>query len=380
MTATNCQNTPAAIAAALARVIALVAAELSKGNILPSLAPLVGPLLQSLISGPLQAAGANSLSSLFDTYLPAAVSGAARQQAALTAAAGLPPGGSATDPTGLGAAGGWPAIPPSGPAGSGRGGIPWPTVAAAAGGSGLTANPGLRPSFVGAAGTGSFFDASRVPPGGAAAPGAAVQARVPSASPGAPGTGTAAAGVASGGAAQGSLTPGEVSAYFNPGLAPADDETFVIAEWIGPGQNPLLLTEQLGYAKLLYYGVVRPCARYYKALIYGNPDYPVRLGQILFGIVSAQVVRAELRAGPSSRHLLGQAVNFSIKGVDNRRVCDDIEAGSIQVTVGTYGEVNGIHASLPFTTGGIQISGLRLFSSLGSLGFIGYAFNKGGTA
>jgi hypothetical protein len=312
---------------------------------------------------------------LFQTYLPVAVAGAARQQAAAVGSS------DPLDPLGLGPAGGWPGIPASGPggagwAGPGSGQAPWPVSRAGFGGSGLSSDPGLRPTF--GAAPGGLFDPYRAAPGLQGPDSAATIARVPGAVGSAAGSGTAAAAAAAG--AGSLLTPGEISAYFNPGPAPTDDDTFVIAEWIGPGKNPFLLTEQLGYARQLHSGVILPCCRYYKNIIYGDPDYRVRLGQVVFGIVSADVLYRGLRVGPTSRHLLGQAVNFAINGVADRRVVDDIDAGLIQVTVGTYGEVNGIHASLPFTTNGVRIEHMRLRSNTGVPGFVGYSFRQQGAA
>ena len=132
------------------------------------------------------------------------------------------------------------------------------------------------------------------------------------------------------------------------------------------------MLDQLAYAKELHNTVVRECARHYKRLLYGDPDYPVRLGRIIAGIVSEEVVRRELAGGPTSRHLLGQAVNFSIVGIDDIRVVEDIRTGAIPVRIGTYAEVNGVHASLPFTINGVRVEGVRLWADLGTPGFVGY--------
>ena len=75
-----------------------------------------------------------------------------------------------------------------------------------------------------------------------------------------------------------------------------------------------------------------------------------------------------------SRHLLGQAVNFQILGVDSVRVVEDIAHGHIPVRVGTYALVNGIHASLPFRTDGQTVERLRLWADPGIPGFVGYTF------
>jgi hypothetical protein len=169
------------------------------------------------------------------------------------------------------------------------------------------------------------------------------------------------------------VTAGEL-ASFASGAAAGDNDDFAVSLWVEKSKNPVLLLDQLAYAKRLHNDVVRECARYYKGLIYGDQDYPVRLGQIIYGIISPDVVRRELWGGPTSRHTLGQAVNFSINGVDDGRVVSDIAAGLIPVKVGTYAHVNGVHASLPFTINGQKIERLLLWSDNGVPDFVGYSF------
>ncbi len=382
-TGTNGQYSPAAVASALASVQGLVQAEVTKGNVPASLAADAVSLLQAQMAAPLAQQGVQQSIAIFQSLLPSAVAGAARRALARAASGVAPPGSTATDPLGLGPDAGWPTVPAGGPggvgyAGSGSGQAPWPAVAAGAGGNGLSADPGLRQSFVGAA-RGSFFDASLPPPSGQSASAAAPQGRaLPTGSTGttAAGSGTAAAAAASGGGSAVEVLPGELSAYFNPGPRPADDETFVVAEWIGTGQNPFMLRSQLGYAKALHRGVIVPCARYYKQIIYGDPDYPVRLGQILYGIISLAEVAA-IGGAVNDRHVLGQAVNFGIAGVPPSRICDDIEGGNIGVSIGTYADVNGVFASLPYVINGMEIRRMRLRASGQVPGAIDYSFGGG---
>jgi hypothetical protein len=256
-------------------------------------------------------------------------------------------------------------VAPAGPGGAGSvlpgtGKALWPAVEAGAGGSGLSADPALRPSF-GYGGSRSFFDPYQNPVGGPAdipAP----QGRISGAQP----MGVAGSGV--------SVSSSELSQYFSSSLYPQNADTFVISEWVSTGSNPMLLLQQLASAKRLYQDVVLPCARYYKHIVYGSEDYPVRLAQILYGIVSAQTIRGTLRAGPKSRHLLGQAVNFSIQGIEDVRVVDDITAGHIKVNVGTYGATTGVYASLPFELDGQLITRLLLHRDPDVPGAIGYQF------
>lgn len=167
------------------------------------------------------------------------------------------------------------------------------------------------------------------------------------------------------------VTASEIRAFLS-GSYTGDNDDFAVALWVGKTATPGLMLAQLGYAKRLHNTVVKVCARHYKKILYGNPDHPVRLGRIIYGVVSEETVRRELEAGPTSRHLLGQAVNFSIIGVDDRQVVQDILNGVIDVDVGTFGQVNGVHASLPFTINGTRVEKIHLWADRGIPGFIGY--------
>ena len=316
----NCQDTSTAKNQALSQILGLVKSAASKGLIPASSVGAVAARLRTKAAADFRAGATPSqLRGIVDANLQAALAGAQR----------------------------------AAPAGAGA------EVVAGALGRGLGAGSGLT---LGPAGSGDFFDPDRGPLAGGATGGiAAIPAR----------TGLVGGAGMIGGVASEEVTPGEIRSYLN-GSAPGDNDDFAVSLWIGPGYNPYLMLSQLAHAKRLHNGVVRACARYYKEKLYGNPDHPVRLGQILYGIVSDAVVRSELRGGPTSRHLLGQAVNFSLVGVDNSRVVEDIRLGRIDAEVGTYGEVNGIHASLPFTINGIRVERVRLWSDHGVPGFVGY--------
>jgi hypothetical protein len=218
----------------------------------------------------------------------------------------------------------------------------------------------------GSTGSGSFFDPTRSDPYSAinALPGAA------GATVG--GISQTVGGVAVGGLA---ITSDEVRDYFN-GVVPQDDDSFAILLWLGEGKNPMLMLEALSYAKRLHNEVVLPCATYYKKLIYGDPNYPVRLGQIIYGIVSQETVTKYLRGGPASRHLLGQAANFRINSVEDAKVVEDLTAGKIQASYGTLALTAGIHVSLPFYSANDSVvKRMTLWADSGVPNFVGYKFS-----
>jgi hypothetical protein len=375
MSTVNCPHNPATVKAAMDRVPGMVTNAAAAGKLDPALVPDVQDLMTASLGPILEQQGAGALSNAFSTQLPVAVSGAARRAAATqqTSSVSLPPALGAED--GVLAS----LLTPPGPARSF--GTSW---------NGVTTDPALRPSF-GTTGSGSFFDPLRPAPSNshqtAVAPALTVAQAAAASSVSATAATSSVAGQATTGAtaatssvagqATTGATAAELAAFFSGAPAPANDETFWLSEWIGQGQNPLLLPSEIDKARLLYTQVIVPCARYYKQLVYGSLSYPVRIAKILYGITPRKTLRRELRVGPTSRHLLGEAVNFSISGVHDSRVVSDLAAGKIpNVVVGTFAETAGVFASLPFEVEGQRIEGLYLYHGNAIPGFIGYEFTN----
>ena len=92
--------------------------------------------------------------------------------------------------------------------------------------------------------------------------------------------------------------------------------------------------------------------------------------------VSEKVVRENLRGSVTSRHLVGQAVNFTLVNIKDERVVQDIASGAIHVDVGTYAQTSGVHATLPFYVDGQLIQRMLLWTDRGTPGFVGYRFTE----
>lgn len=380
----NCANSPPAKWEALKEVKSVVAAQVSSGAVPASLQKPVTAELTKTVGAHFQAGIANGadVRSLVRKYLPSALAKAS----ALGRAGRQSPSQGSASPQG--------ATPPTTPGAAPFGAPP--------GSPSQTQLAGLLDGRVGA---GSFFDAARrdpasgvaagVIPGsvGSSTRGASLTPSAPAATPapasgiawspdGTPGgadmSGTIGGSSKSSGVVAVSgleVTSDEVRDYFN-GFVRMDDDSFSALLWLGEGKNPMLALEALSYAKRLHNEIVLPAATYYKGLIYGDPNFPVRLGQIVYGIVSPGVVRSELRGGTPSRHLLGQAVNFRINGIEDLRVVQDIASGAIKATYGTLALSAGVHASLPFrAANGQMVERLQLWSSSGVPNYVGYKFN-----
>jgi hypothetical protein len=172
------------------------------------------------------------------------------------------------------------------------------------------------------------------------------------------------------------ITAAELADYFN-GIIPQDNDEFAILLWLKKGLNPMLLLTELSYAKTLHNNVVRTAANHYKNIIYGDPTYPTRLGWLNYGIVSKDIVHRELRGGPTSRHVVGQACNFGVISVEPGKIIEDIINGIIECDYGTIALTSNVNVTLPFYAANGQIvRHMLLWSNSGIPGFIGYQFNK----
>ena len=225
-------------------------------------------------------------------------------------------------------------------------------------------------SALAASSSGSFFDSTRTDPTNSYTAASGV---VPSQTTSSTNTSSTSyiGKVAVGGLA---VTTDELNAYFNNYVS-QDDDSFAIILWIGAGKNPMLMLDALSYANRIHTDIIIPLTSYYKGIIYGDKNYKIRLGNILYGIVANSVVTSELRGGPPSRHLLGQACNFSITGVENAKVAEDLDNAVISCDYGTLAVTAGVHISLPFyAANGETIRHLRLWNNSGVPDFVGYKF------
>ena len=320
----NCQGMSQTKAASLSELLAFLKSLMSKGKFSPNLLDAVFGKMSGIV-GAKYSSGSNGsdMRSIVNAYLPSVVAQAKAETGGNGAATGI--------------------------FGSGNG-----------------ANAAKLAGLVnGSNGSGSFFDGARSDPY------SAVDANAASPSSTVGGINQTVGGVAVGSLA---VTSDEIRDYFN-GRIPQDNDSFAILLWLEAGKNPMLMLETLSYAKRLHNDVVLPCASYYKQIIYGDANYPVRLGQIRYGIVPELVVKRNLRGGTPSRHLLGQAGNFSINTVSDAKVVEDLEQGRINAFYGTLALTSGVHVSLPFYAANDAIvRRMTLWSDSGIPDFVGYRF------
>jgi hypothetical protein len=84
--------------------------------------------------------------------------------------------------------------------------------------------------------------------------------------------------------------------------------------------------------------------------------------KINFALGSVNDIVTTIGGSSFSRHIRGEAVDFSIVGVDTSKVLEDIKSGVINIDFGVITLTNGIHLTLPYTFEGLDIRRVVLSS------------------
>jgi hypothetical protein len=80
------------------------------------------------------------------------------------------------------------------------------------------------------------------------------------------------------------------------------------------------------------------------------------------GLTSMKTSVSKLSSSLATRHIHGQAVNFSLVSISNEEVIDDIANGRIGVQFGILALVNGIYITIPYTYENYEVRGVVLSS------------------
>jgi len=84
--------------------------------------------------------------------------------------------------------------------------------------------------------------------------------------------------------------------------------------------------------------------------------------RIAFALGSLQDIQEIIGGNVFSKHLQGEAVDFSMVGVDPQKFLADIKSGELKLRFGVLILVNGIHITLPSTFDGLEVEGVILSS------------------
>lgn len=136
---------------------------------------------------------------------------------------------------------------------------------------------------------------------------------------------------------------------------------FTLDSYIVPDNRdsrPIVTDYKLQNLRRLHSEILLPIYRFY----YGSENDASCKMRIHGGLTSMLTSVSKLTSSMATRHIHGQAVNFSLVSISNEDVINDISSGAIGVDYGVCALVNGIFITVPYTYENYQIRGVTLSS------------------
>jgi len=150
--------------------------------------------------------------------------------------------------------------------------------------------------------------------------------------------------------------------YLN-GSVGCNDHEFILANWIQKGDNPMLIPEKIEKARQVHKEIIMPIAKYYRKKLGYEDNKTICLTNILFAVVSDKTLGKVLKGSPTSRHKLGEAVNFKIVGVEDLQIIEDLRQKRIpDANIGMFARTTGVMVTLPYYIGNQLVENLHLYS------------------
>lgn len=123
-------------------------------------------------------------------------------------------------------------------------------------------------------------------------------------------------------------------------------EKFRIENYIINSDKGVIVTpDKLANLKKIHSEILTPIYNFY----YGKIDDSQCNLKIYYGLLSMEGVRQSASGSFVSKHLTGEAVDFSLMGISNSKIVSDISKGLIDIDFGVLMITNGVHISLPYT-------------------------------
>ena len=123
--------------------------------------------------------------------------------------------------------------------------------------------------------------------------------------------------------------------------------------------NLLFLTnKRKQMCKRIHNEILLPIFKHY----YGENAPATCQLRIAFVLGSLTDIREIVGGNVFSKHLQGEAVDFTMVGVDPQTLLADIKSGALKIRFGVLILVNGVHITLPSTFEGLEVEGVILSS------------------
>lgn len=122
--------------------------------------------------------------------------------------------------------------------------------------------------------------------------------------------------------------------------------------------RPLITSNKIANIKKIHNEILLPIYNHY----YGSNSAPSCQIKIVFGIGGLKNTIVDAGGTSFSRHLRGEAVDFSMVGVSGQKLIADLKSGALRINFGVLSLTNGIHITLPYTYEDLDIRGMILAS------------------
>jgi hypothetical protein len=133
---------------------------------------------------------------------------------------------------------------------------------------------------------------------------------------------------------------------------------------------PIITQEKINNLKRLHNEVLLPIYRFY----YPNQPDDSCVIKIIFGLTSLETTKRNVYGSIVSKHLSGEAVDFTMNGIDSSKVISDIREGKLNIVFGTLYASNGLHVTLPYVSEGYEVKGVIIDSPTSNSNYITLEF------
>ena len=137
--------------------------------------------------------------------------------------------------------------------------------------------------------------------------------------------------------------------------------TFYASNYVVPDdpmERPIWTDEKLSRIQRVHEELLVPIHEFY----YGAADNISCRLRIHGGVTSIMGAVKYLGSSLATRHIMGDAVNFSLVSVPKSQIIADLSSGAIGVEFGVVAPTNGIYLTLPYEFEGHRVSGVVLDS------------------
>ena len=138
------------------------------------------------------------------------------------------------------------------------------------------------------------------------------------------------------------------------------EPTFRLANYVydATGKGVFLTNKRKELVRRVHDELLMPIFKHY----YGENAPSTCQMRILMALASLKDIREIAGGNAFSRHLYGDAVDFTMIGVEPQKFLADLKSGALKLGFGVLVNVNGTHITLPYTFEGLDVKGVILSS------------------